>query len=259
MATGLARPSSGSIRILGEDPWDNTKLLKRIAYVPDGDAPWPQLTGLEAATRVARLSGLKGASAGRAAGEALGKVGLAGAADKKIGDYSRGMRQRIKFAFALINDADLWLLDEPLLATDPLTRRDLLALIREHAQKGGSALISTHVLTDIEALTDRVALLARGRLLAHGTMGEIRDLLEQHPRTVRIATTQPRELSTALLTLASVNSVEPVADAVLVKSKQSRQFFDDLQDLLAKGDIPFTSVVSLDDDLESIFRYLVSE
>ncbi|HET6403929.1 MAG TPA: ABC transporter ATP-binding protein [Candidatus Thermoplasmatota archaeon] len=259
MAMGLTKPSAGSILVLEENPWDNPKLLKRIGYVPDGDAPWQEYTGIEAATHFAALSGVTGNAADSAAAEALAKVGLAGAADKKVRAYSRGMRQRLKFAFATINDPELWLLDEPLLATDPLTRRDLIQLIRDHAAKGGSVVISTHVLTDVEALTQRIALMAHGRLLAHGEVREIRDMLERYPRTVRVGTPNPREMGALLWNLPSVLSLEATEGAVIVRTRQPQAFFAQLQDLLAVKDIDFTSVTSLDEDVESIFRYLVSE
>ena len=259
MAMGLNKPSAGNILVLDEDPWDNPPLLKRIGYVPDGDAPWQDRTGLEAATHMARLSGFSGAAAEREAGEALSKVGLSGAADKKVGAYSRGMRQRLKFGFATIGDPHLWLLDEPLLATDPLTRRDLIGLIRDHAAKGGSVILSTHVLTDVEALTQRIALMSHGRLLAHGEVHEIRDLLDRYPRSVRVGTPTPRELGAMLWNLPSVLSLESTEGAVTVRTRQPQAFFSQLQDLLQTKDIPFTSVTTLDDDIESIFRYLVSE
>lgn len=257
MAMGLIKPSAGSILVLDENPWDNPPLLKRIGYVPDGDAPWQDYTGKEAALHFAALSGIDDGES--AANDALARVGLSAAADKKVGAYSRGMRQRLKFAFATINDPELWLLDEPLLATDPLTRRDLIGLIKDHAAKGGSVVISTHVLTDVEALTQRIALMAHGRLLAHGEVHEIRDMLERYPRTVRVGTPNPREMGSMLWNLPSVLSLEATEGAVIVRTRQPQQFFAQLQDLLAAKDIDFTSVTSLDEDVESIFRYLVSE
>jgi len=259
MAMGLNKPSAGSILVLDEKPWDNPALLRRIGYVPDGDAPWHEMTGLQAAAHMARLSGITGSAADREAQEALSKVGLNDAVNKKVGAYSRGMRQRLKFAFATINDPELWMLDEPLLATDPLTRRDLIGLIKDHAAKGGSVVISTHVLTDVEALTQRIALMAHGRLLAHGEVGEIRNMLDRYPRTVRVGTAKPRELGAMIWQIPEVLSVEATEGAVVVKTRQPQLFFEQLQDLLVTEKIEFTSVTSLDDDVESIFRYLVSE
>jgi ABC-2 type transport system ATP-binding protein len=259
LATGLLKPSAGEIRVLGEAPWDNVALLRRIGYVPDGAAPLPHETGVRAATLMARLSGLSGNEADASAREALRKVGLTSAADKRVGAYSRGMQQRLKFAFALLTAPELLLLDEPLTGTDPITRRELIALIKGIADAGAGVLLSTHVLPDVEALTQRIALMNHGRLVAHGEVGEIRDLLDRHPRTVRVGTSAPRDMGAALWTLPSVLSLETQEGAVIVKTKQPAVFFAELQDLLAKSPIPYSSIAPLDENVEAIFRYLVSE
>ena len=259
MATGLQKPSAGSIRVLGEDPWDNPKLLTRIAYVPDGEAPWKDLTGRTAVVRIGRYGGLLAKDAEARAAEALERVGLTAAADRKVGEYSRGMQQRLKFAFALLHKPELYLLDEPLIATDPLTRRDLVKLIRDLAAEGASVVISTHVLPDVEALTERIALMAHGRLLAHGTVAHIRELLDRFPRTIRIGTPAPRELGLALWGLDSVLSMEATEGGVVVKTRKPAIFYADLQGILETKDVPFTSITPLDENVEAIFRYLVSE
>lgn len=259
MATGLVKPSAGEIRVLDEDPWDNAKLLSRIGYVPDGDAPWRDMTGIQAATYSARLFGLSGSDAAAAAAEALRDVGLADQAEKKVEHMSRGMRQRFKFALALSHKPELLILDEPLLGTDPVTRRDLIGIIKRIAAEGKSVLVSTHVLPDVEAMTQRIALLAHGRLLAHGEVSEIRDLLDRYPRTVRVATSDPRAMGAAIWNLPSVVSLAAEESAVIVKTPKPQAFFEELQELLSAKDIPFTSVTVLDDNVEAIFRYLVTE
>jgi ABC-2 type transport system ATP-binding protein len=167
------------------------------------------------------------------------------------------MRQRLKFALALLNEPELLILDEPLLGSDPLSRRELVGLIKDIAAQGRSVVVSTHVLPDVEAMTHRILLLNHGRLMAHGDVGEIRDLLERYPRTVRIATPQPRELGAALWGRETVLSVQAEEGAVIVRTSKPQPFFQELQDLLAKGSVPFTSVVSLDDNVEAVFKYLV--
>ena len=259
MATGLQKPSAGTIRVLGEDPWDNARLLARIAYVPDGQAPWQDITGRAAVVRMGRFGGLAPAEAESAAEAALSRVGLSDAAERPVGNYSRGMQQRLKFAFALLHKPELYLLDEPLIATDPLTRRDLVRLIRDLAREGSSVIISTHVLPDVEALTERIALMARGRLLAHGTVAQIREVLDRHPRTVRIGTSAPRDLGIALWGLESVLSMEATEGGVVVRTRQPVAFYEELQRILETKAIPFTSITPLDENVEAIFRYLVSE
>ncbi|MHB8586226.1 MAG: ABC transporter ATP-binding protein [Thermoplasmatota archaeon] len=259
MSVGLAAPSSGTIRVLGQDPWDNTKLLTKIGYVPDGDAPWRDRTGMRATVLSARLTGLSGKAAEDAAMDALKKVHLSDAANRTVAGYSRGMRQRLKFAFALLHDPPLLILDEPLIGTDPPTRRDLVALIREYEKEGRTILLSTHILPDVEAMTQHIVLLNHGRLMASGEIGEIRNLLERFPRTVRVGTTRPRELGAVLWPLDSVLSIAAEEGGVVVRTKEPQRFFSDLQEILATKDLPFSSVVSLDENVEAIFRYLVGE
>ncbi len=257
MAMGLLRPSQGSVRVLGEDPWDNPGLLARIGYLPEGPAPWRDHTGAACVRRAALLSGIPPAEADDKAAAALARVGLTHAAGKKVASYSHGMQQRLKFALALVHEPQLLVLDEPLLGTDPLSRRDLLHLLRDLAESGHSILLSTHVLSDIEALTDRILLVNHGRVMAHGAVHEIRDLLERYPRTVRIATPSPRELGARLWQWDSVLGVEAADGAVLVTTSNAGDFYEQLQDLLVDGDAPFTSVTSPDDTVEAVFRFLV--
>jgi ABC-2 type transport system ATP-binding protein len=257
MAVGLQRPSAGSLRVLDEDPWDNAALLRRVGYVPEGDAPWRDLSGQRAAVLAARLGGLSGQAAEDAAQGALRQVGLQGVQERRVEAYSRGTRQKLKLALALLRDPELLVLDEPLLGSDPMSRRDLIQLIRELAKQGKSALVSTHVLPDVEAMTTRIVLLNHGRLMAHGEVPAIRDLLERYPRTVRVATPQPRELGALVWGWDSVLSVQAEEGAVVVRTKRPQEFFEALQQLLVSKDIPFTSVTSPDDNVEAVFRYLV--
>jgi len=256
LCVGLLRPSAGRIEVLGEDPWDNPGLLRRIGYVPEAPAPWRHLTGRDALVRGARLTGLDRNDAGRAATEGLRRVGLAEAGDKLVGAYSHGMQQRLKFALATLHRPELLILDEPLLGTDPLARRDLLHLIQDMADDGTSILLSTHVLPDVEALTERILLLHHGRLMAHGEVHEIRDLLDQHPRTVRVATADPRRLGAELWSWDEVLSVEADEDAVTVRTRNAAAFYARLQDHLIERP-GFTSVTSPDDNVEAVFEYLV--
>ena len=257
MCMGLIRPSTGSLRILDENPWNNPNLLKRIGYVPEGDAPWRDRTGREALILGGRLSGLSGTQAEEAADRALQQVGLTNEAGKKVDAYSRGMRQRLKFALALLHDPELYILDEPLLGSDPVSRRELIHLIQGLAAQGKSVLVSTHILPDLEAMTQRILLLNHGRLMAYGEVTEIRDWLDRYPRTVRIATPDPRELGAALWRWPTVLSIQAEEGAVLVRTNKPRAFFEELQGFLADGRHPFTSITSPDDNVEAIFRYLV--
>lgn len=257
MAMGLLRPSAGTLKVLDENPWNNTALLARIGYVPEGDPPWTHLTGRRCAILAGRMAGLSGASAEEAADRALQQTGLAEQAEKVVDAYSRGMRQKLKFALALLHEPELYILDEPLLGSDPLTRRDLIQLIRDLEKQGRSVLVSTHVLPDVEAMTQRILLLNHGRLMAYGEVAEIRDLLERYPRTVRIATPDPRGLGAALWRWDSVLSLQAEDAAVVVRTPKPQEFYRELQQLLIQEKVPFTSLTSPDDNVEAVFRYLV--
>ncbi len=257
MAMGLLHPNQGAVEVMGETPWDNPDLLRRIGYVPEGPAPWRDHSGHACVRRAALLSGMTPDEADEKANAALERVGLSDAAQKKVSAYSHGMSQRLKFALALVHEPELLILDEPLLGTDPLSRRDLLDLMRTLADDGHSILLSTHVLTDVEALTDRILLINHGRVMAHGAVHEIRDLLERYPRNVRIATSDPRGLGAKLWAWDSVLSVEAAEAAVIVRTSSPAAFYEKLQDLLVSGDVAFQSVTSPDDTVEAVFRYLV--
>jgi len=258
MLVGLVRPAAGTVQVLGEDPWNNPALMGRLGYVPEAPAPWREDTGRDAAVRAARLAGLVEGGAGQRVDHVLEKVGLTHAADRPVETYSHGMQQRLKFALALLNDPDLLILDEPLLGADPLARRDLIRLMQELAAEGKSILLSTHVLPDVEALTDRIVVVDHGRLLAHGTVAEIRDLLEQYPRTVRITSPDPRAIGAALWDWESVSSIQVEHGALVVRTTDPSDFFPRLQRLLAESDLPFSSIRVPDDSVEAVFRYLVS-
>lgn len=259
MLVGLARPSAGSVRVLGADPWANTRLVSRIGYVPEGPPPWRDQTGRGCAIRAARYGGLSRSEAALAADRVLGRVGLTDDANRPVANYSHGMQQRLKFALALLNDPELLVLDEPLLGTDPLARRDLLQLIREAADAGASVLISTHVLPDVEALTSRILVLHRGRLRAYGEVAPIRDLLERYPRKVRIETPEPRRLGSLMWNWPSVESLDALSDSVVVHTRRPAEFYSALQAILATGDPPFTRITSPDEQVETVFRYLVEK
>ncbi len=258
MTMGLIRPSSGHLSVLGADPWNNQDLLRRIGYVPEAPAPWRDLTGHAALMRGANMAGLEGSAAGSAVDDALQVVGLGDAAERAVGGYSHGMQQRLKFALAILNDPDALILDEPLIGTDPLARRDLIRLMKSQVNEGRSILLSTHVLSDVEQLTQDILLLRHGRLMAHGDVHAIRDVLDQYPRTVRIATTAPRELGAAIWQLDGIDGIEHDEHGLTVRSHDATDLFENIQALLIERDLPFTSITSPDDNVEAVFRYLVN-
>ena len=195
LITGQLKPSKGSVQVLGEPIWRNPHLYFQIGFCPEQDAFYDRMTGLEWVTALVRLNGLNEKEADEAARRALTSVDLMDAADKKIGAYSKGMRQRVKLAQAIVHDPALLILDEPLSGMDPLARRRTIRLIRDWARAGKSVIVSSHILHEIESMTANILLINNGRILAEGDVHAIRDLIDEHPHTVYVRAENPRGLA----------------------------------------------------------------
>jgi ABC-2 type transport system ATP-binding protein len=179
-------------------------------------------------------------------------------ADRRLRGYSKGMRQRVKLAQALVHDPDLLILDEPLNGIDPLGRLELNELFRRLAQSGKSILISSHQLEELERLTDRIMVMARGRLLAQGTVTEIRDLFEDQPLAVRIDCERPRELAAALLQLPEVLGVELSGPAtVIARARHPQRFYRAISDLVLDDGFDIQHLETLDCSTQAILDYLL--
>jgi ABC-2 type transport system ATP-binding protein len=258
LITGQLRPSKGDVRVLGEPIWGNPKLFFRIGFCPEQDAFYDRMTGLQWVTALVRLNGLSETDARTAAERALGAVDLLEAANKKIGAYSKGMRQRVKLAQALVHDPELLILDEPLSGMDPLGRRRTMKMIREWAKQGKSVLVSSHILHEIELITSNILLINNGRILAEGNVHQIRELIDTHPHTVYIRAENPRGLAREFLARADVISMRFEPGALVVETGKPDEFYASLTDLVAGGQHgAVEEVTSPDDNLQAVFKYLV--
>ena len=258
LITGQIKPSKGSVRILGEPIWNNPGIYLRMGVCPEQDAFYDRMTGHEWVTALLRLHGLGERDAAEMARAALERVELTGAADKRIGAYSKGMRQRVKLAQAIAHTPELLVLDEPLSGMDPMARRRTIRLLRSWAEEGRNVIVSSHVLHEVEALTSDILLMHNGRVLAEGNVHQIRDLIDEHPRTVCMRTRRPRALARHLVENEDVLSVRFDEDAVYVQTAKPDAFYARLTDMAANdpsGDI--YEVTSPDDNLQAVFEYLV--
>jgi ABC-2 type transport system ATP-binding protein len=259
LVTGQLKPSKGRITVLGESIWQNPDLYFRIGFCPEQDAFYERMTGLEWVTALVRLNGDTEGAAIEAAKRALDMVDLSDAANKKIGAYSKGMRQRVKMAQALAHEPELLILDEPLSGMDPLARRKTIKLIREWGRSGRSVIVSSHILHEIEAMTSNILLINQGRILAEGDVHQIRDLIDEHPHTVHIRAEQPRALARQFLASDHVLSLRFEADAVIVQTGKPDLFYAQLTALAASNDLgAIHEVTSPDDNLQAVFQYLVN-
>jgi ABC-2 type transport system ATP-binding protein len=258
LITGQLKPSKGDVKVLGESIWGNPALFARIGFCPEQDAFYERMTGIEWVTALVRLNGLDDKAAKIAAERALTAVDLMDAANKKIGAYSKGMRQRVKLAQAIVHDPELLILDEPLSGMDPLGRRKTIRMIREWAKQGKSVIVSSHILHEIESMTPSILLINNGRILAEGNVHQIRDLIDTHPHSVYVRASDPRGLAREFLTRDDVISMRFEDSAVVVETAKPDLFYSRLTELVAAGQSgTVEEVTSPDDNLQAVFKFLV--
>ena len=178
--------------MLGEPIWGNPALYRRIGFCPEQDAFYERMTGARLGRRARRPERLSSKETADAARRALERVDLLDAADRKIGGYSKGMRQRVKLAQAIAHDPELLILDEPLSGMDPIMRRRTIRLIKEWGRAGKSVLVSSHILHEVESMTSNILLINNGRIVAEGNVHQIRDLIDEHPHTVFVRAEDPQ-------------------------------------------------------------------
>jgi ABC-2 type transport system ATP-binding protein len=256
--TGQLKPNQGTVRVLGESVWGNPAIYARLGFCPEQDAFYDRMTGLEWVSALVRLNGLSDADATAAAGRALERVELVEAANKKIGAYSKGMRQRVKLAQALVHDPELLILDEPLSGMDPLMRRKTIRLIKDWARSGKHIIVSSHILHEIEAMTSNILLINNGRILAEGNVHQIRELIDTHPHTIYVRAADPRGLARRLLVEDDLLSLKFEPGGLIVETGRPDTFYARLTMLAASGETgAIEEVTSPDDNLQAVFRYLV--
>jgi ABC-2 type transport system ATP-binding protein len=254
---GLTRPSRGTVEVLGADPHGDPALYRRIGLVPQQEAVFNTLTGREFVRLAAVLHGL-GAPDDAAVG-ALRSVDLDPDDPRPMSTYSKGMRQRTKVAQALVHDPELVVLDEPLEGLDPRQRLHLISLFRRLGDEGRGVIVSSHVLDEVERFGSRVLVMAQGRLAAEGDFHEIRALMDDRPHRLRLRTDRPRELASALMSAGAAIGVRlEGAEVLLVDTADVTAFRRLVAPTAQEVGARLTELIGLDDDLESVFRYLVS-
>lgn len=260
LATGQLRPSQGEVRVLGHRAWNNPPLNRYIGLCPEQDAFYEWMTGRQFVDTCARLGGFSAAAARDATARVLDEVGMTPHADRAIGGYSKGMRQRTKIAQALVHDPQVLFLDEPLTGTDPIARRDLIAIIRQFGASGKSVVLSSHVLYEVESVTPRVILINHGRLVAEGHVREIRDLIDAHPHRIRLKSENDRALAAKLVGYDDVVGIELARSdgGILVETRSPDAFYARLTKIALEEGTAIDRVESDDDNLDAVFRYLVN-
>jgi len=259
LLSGLLPPSGGEVRVFGEAPYRNPRVLGRIGLVPEGDRFPAGLRGDRWLRMMGQLAGVPGRELEGAMAAALAAVGMGDRAHLPFSSMSKGMRQRIRVAQGLLHQPDLLVLDEPFNGLDPEARLDLMETLRGLAAQGRHILVSSHILGEVAQLTDRILLLLRGRLLAEGGVSEIRALLDRHPVELRVHTEDPRAVARWAVEQGGLAALRIEEGAVVLSVRSPRAFLPLFQGAVAEKRFPFTALSPLDLNLDAVFHYLIQD
>jgi ABC-2 type transport system ATP-binding protein len=259
LLTGLIRPSRGSVELFGHPvrPGD-ARAFARIGHSPGDDIHFETERAIDFLELLSNLGGSTGAEGRKRAEAALDQVGMLDAREKRLNGMSKGMRQRVKVAQALLFDPELLLLDEPLNGMDPVSRRQTLDLVREWGARGRTVVLASHVLHEVEAVTDHLVLLHHGRLLAEGRLDEIRELVDRKPRRLVVTGPDLRSLAARVLDEGLVSGIQFEATTRLaLETRELSALLDRLMTLGGEGAVETLDVE--DENLEAVFDLLVGE
>jgi ABC-2 type transport system ATP-binding protein len=259
LVTGQIRETTGELKVFGMEPFANPEVYRRIGYCPEIDNFYEHYSGRDFVRFLARLDGMSSSQAKARTEEVIQMVGMSDRAHRKIQGYSKGMRQRIKLAQAMLHDPEIILLDEPLNGLDPVGRREFIDVLGALAANGKCIVVSSHILFEVEQMTRSILLLHRGRLLATGDLRDIRELIDKHPHKIRIETDEPRRMAELLAPLPNVVSIsfERKGDALQLEVREPNDFYDALSAVILEKNLRVRSFNSPDNNLESVFKYLV--
>ena len=256
MMAGFLKPSAGEVRVLGRTAFGAPDIYRRVALVPEREAVYEFLTGYQFVQLSARMHGLPDAD--DATLRALRMVEMTDAAERATGGYSKGMKQRVKIAAALVHDPDVLLLDEPFNGMDPRQRLQMMTLLGRMAEEGRTILFSSHILEEVERLGENVLVVVAGRLAASGDFRAIRKLMTDRPHTFTIRSSDNRELAKALMAEESVFGIELADGRVVVRTNELGAFVATAPRAAQAAGASLFEMRPEDESLESVFEYLVT-
>jgi ABC-2 type transport system ATP-binding protein len=255
MMSGFLAPSRGELTVGGSPAWHNPDVYRVLGLVSEREAVHGFLTGaefLQASARLHRLADPDGA-----ARRALALVEMQPAQDRRIDTYSKGMRQRIRVAAALVHDPSVLLLDEPFNGMDPRQRMQMMDLLHRMGDEGRTVLFSSHILEEVEQVSGTVQVIVAGRLAASGDYRKIRRLMTNRPHVFAVQSSDDRRLAVALIGEKSVTGVEIEANGMTVRAGDYGSFTRALPRIALDSGIRLRKLIPSDESLESVFSYLL--
>ncbi len=255
MTAGFLRPSKGTVRIAGRPAWRNHEMYANVGLVPEKEAVYPFLTGYQFVLLNAKLYGLSDPAG--AARRAIRAVDMEATQGRRLGGYSKGMKQRMKVAAAIVHEPQVLLLDEPFNGTDPAQRLQMMGLLHRMSDEGRTIVFSSHILDEVERLAQNVLVIVAGRLVASGDFRAIRHLMTDRPHTFTVHSSDNRRLAVALVADQSVFGVELDDEQLTVRTSQFADFTRAAPRIAKAEGITLQELLPTDESLESVFSYLV--
>jgi ABC-2 type transport system ATP-binding protein len=256
MIAGFLAPSKGTLTVDGKPTWQNTQIYRQLGLVPERDSVYAFLTGEQFVRSTAKLHKLPAPEA--AAARAIQLTDMAAAKDRRIATYSKGMRQRIKVAAALVHDPEILLLDEPFNGMDPRQRLHMMDLLARQGEAGRVILFSSHILEEVEKLSGTIQVMVAGRLAASGDFRAIRRLMTSRPHVFHVKTSDDRRLAAALVGRDYTHAVELTSKGLQVRTSDFGAFCAQIAVIARDENIRLTELLPTDESLESVFGYLIS-
>ena len=257
LMTGQLRPATGMVTVNGQRVWNSSKTFAELGFVPEQDAFYEEMTGRQFVTHLTRLQGFSSDDAAELAAEAIETVSLTEQADRKIREYSKGMRQRIKIAQALAHKPTVLFFDEPLSGTDPVGRRRIIDLIRELGDQGRTVFVSSHILHEVQAMTSDIVLINRGKVVADGNLFRIRELIDEHPHRIYVECDKSREFAALLTPFEDISEIQFSERGFFVSTDDPDACYGRIPRLSLEHGFKLQAMTSQDNNLSAIFRFLV--
>jgi ABC-2 type transport system ATP-binding protein len=255
MLSGFLKPSRGEVRLLGRPTWQNPEMYRQIGLVPEREAVYPFLSGYDFVFLSAKLHKLPDPAA--ATRRAIRLVDMEFAQDRACGGYSKGMKQRIKVAAAIVHEPPVLLLDEPFNGADPRQRLQMMGMLRAMAAGGCTIVFSSHILEEVERLAENVLVVVSGRLAASGDFREIRRLMTDRPHTFTLRSSDNRRLAAALVSDPAIFGVELDGDRLMARTSEFSAFTLAVAKIARSVSVTLFELKPTDESLESVFSYLV--
>ena len=255
LIAGFLAPSAGTVTVDGHPAFGDPEVYRRIGLVPEREAVYPFLTGREFVEANARLQGV--ADPVGATARAIEQVDLSDVQDRRVGTYSKGMRQRAKVAAALVHDPSILLLDEPFNGMDPRQRLHTMELLRSLGENGRTILFSSHILEEVERVAGRILVIVAGRLAASGDFRSIRRLMTDRPHTFTLRSSNDRALASALLAEPTIAGAALDGGLLTVRTNDFGAFSRAVSGIARRHQISLHELLPTDESLESVFSYLV--